>query len=165
MIFLTVGSQFPFDRLVKAVDQAFEGGQLNGEMYGQIGETSYQPRNFRAVPYMEKQAFDDCMQEASAIISHAGIGTISMALDRGKPLLVMPRLKIHGEAVNDHQMAIVRKFEEQGHMLVAYDVDELSEKIKRLKTFVGTKRKARPEAVAQRIAEFLSELVNRSGRR
>lgn len=165
MIFLTVGSQFPFDRLVRAVDQAFESGQLNGEMYGQIGDTSYQPRNFRAVPYMEKQAFDDYMQKASAIISHAGMGTISMALDRDKPLLVMPRLKRHGEAVNDHQIAIVRKFEELGHMLVAYDTDELPEKIRRLKTFVLTKRAARPEAVARRIAEFLSELANRGGRR
>jgi hypothetical protein len=62
-------------------------------------------------------------------------------------------------------MAIVRKFEELGHMLVAYDADELPEKIRRLKTFEVTKRTARPEAVAQRIAEFLSELADQVGRR
>jgi hypothetical protein len=50
-------------------------------------------------------------------------------------------------------------------MLVAYDADELPEKIRRLKTFEVTKRTARPEAVAQRIAEFLSELADQVGRR
>jgi UDP-N-acetylglucosamine transferase subunit ALG13 len=165
MIFLTVGTQFPFDRLVKAVDQALGNGQLNGEICAQIGESSYEPRNFPAVARMDKHQYDERIHEASAIISHAGMGTISMALDKNKPLLVMPRLKKYGEAVNDHQVAIARKFEELGHLLVAYDAEELPEKIKQLKTFELTKRTATPEAVADRIAGFLCELANEGGRR
>ncbi|MFC1633193.1 glycosyltransferase [Planctomycetota bacterium] len=165
MIFLTVGTQFPFDRLVKAVDQALGNGQLNGEICAQIGDSSYRPLNFQAVSSMEKHLFDERMHEASAIISHAGMGTISMALEKDKPLLVMPRLKKYGEVVNDHQVAIARKFEELGHLLVAYEPEELPEKIKRLKTFELVKRTAAPEAVADRIAGFLHELANESGRR
>lgn len=165
MIFLTVGTQFPFDRLVKAVDQAFGNGHLEGEVYAQIGESAYRPHNFPAVPRMEKHLFDERMRDASAIISHAGMGTISMALDKGKPLLVMPRLKKYGEAVNDHQVAIARKFEELGHMLVAYNAEELPAKIRQLETFELTKRTATPEAVAERIAGFLRELSYESGRR
>lgn len=165
MIFLTVGTQFPFDRLVKAVDQALGNGQINGEVCAQIGDSAYQPRHFPAVSHMEKHLFDERMHEASAIISHAGMGTISMALEKDKPLLVMPRLKKYGEVVNDHQVAIARKFEELGHLLVAYKPEELPEKIRQLKTFELTKRKAAPEAVAGRIAGFLSELANESGRR
>jgi UDP-N-acetylglucosamine transferase subunit ALG13 len=49
MIFLTVGTQFPFDRLVRAVDEAFDNGAIDEEVFAQIGETSYRPRNFEQV--------------------------------------------------------------------------------------------------------------------
>ena len=163
MIFLTVGTQFPFDRLVKAVDMAFSNGNLNGEIYAQIGESSYEPQSFPAVPSMEKHLFDEQLHNASAIISHAGMGTISMALELDKPLLVMPRRKKYGEVVNDHQVALAGKFEALGHMLVAYEADELPEKIRQLKTFELTRRKATPEAVAGRIAGFLQELSKQGG--
>src|SRR5512143_1471526 len=110
MIFLTVGTQFPFDRLVSAVDNLIEQGLIAEEVFAQVGETSYQPRNFEAVPTLEKGSFDAQIKQATAIIGHAGIGTISCALGNGKPLLVMPRLSKYGEVVNDHQVAIAGRF-------------------------------------------------------
>ncbi|MBA7651210.1 hypothetical protein ES703_59027 [subsurface metagenome] len=159
MIFLTVGTQFPFDRLVKCVDDAVSQNGFKEEIFAQIGESSYRPRNFEGVSSLEKRLFDKRIREASGIISHAGIGTIMMALDNRKPLLVMPRLRKYGEVVNDHQVAIARKFEELGHILVAYDTKDLLQKMKQLRTFVPRKRKAQPHAVAERIARFLNELV------
>jgi UDP-N-acetylglucosamine transferase subunit ALG13 len=96
--------------------------------------------------------------EASSIISHAGIGTIKIALDNNKPLLVMPRLKKYGEVVNDHQVATARKFEELGHILAVYEAEDLPDCIRRLKDFVPTERKANPDAVADRIRDFLNNL-------
>ena len=96
MIFLTVGTQFPFDRLVKAVDDVFDDGLIDEEIFAQIGESSYKPRNFECVNTLDKRRFDRLIQETSGIISHAGVGTITMALDNEKPLLVMPRLARHG---------------------------------------------------------------------
>jgi len=159
MIFLTVGTQFPFDRLVKCVDDAVSQDGFKEEIFAQIGESSYRPRNFEGVSSLEKRLFDKRIREASGIISHAGMGTIMMALDNRKPLLVMPRLSKYGEVVNDHQVAIARKFEELGHILVAYDTKDLLQKMKQLRTFVPRKRKAQPEAVANRIAQFLDELA------
>ncbi len=158
MIFLTVGTQFPFDRLVKAVDEYLDERLIEEEIYAQICNSLYRPRNFRYVESLEKSKFDSLMQQASGIISHAGMGTITMGLDCDKPLLVMPRLAKHGEVVNDHQVAIAKKFEELKHLLVAYEVEELPEKIEQLKTFVPRKRQAQPEAVARRIASFLNDL-------
>ncbi len=158
MIFLSVGTQFPFDRLVRAVDDAFDLGLINEEVFAQIGETSYRPRNFESVASLEKKLFDKHLKESSSIISHAGMGTIAMALDNNKPLLVIPRLKKYGEVVNDHQAAIARKFSELGHLLVAYDVAELPDRICQLKHFVPRKRKSDPDAVANRIREFLNDL-------
>lgn len=162
MIFLTVGTQFPFDRLVRAVDNIFDEGSLDEEIFAQIGKSSYRPRNFESVAFMEKKVFDKYMKEASGIISHAGVGTIMMALDNEKPLLVMPRLKKYGEVVNDHQIDIARKFEELGHILVAYEAKELPGKMEQLRTFVPRKREARPQAVAERITSFLNNLAANS---
>ena len=158
MIFLTVGTQFPFDRLVKAVDDVFDEGLIDEEIFAQIGETSYKPRNFESAASLEKKAFDKRLKEASGIIGHAGIGTITMALKNHKPLLVMPRMKRYREHVNDHQVDTARKFEELGHILAVYDAKDLLNGIRKLKNFVPTERKANPEAVADRIRRFLNSL-------
>lgn len=163
MIFLTVGTQFPFDRLVKSVDQMISQNGFREEIFAQIGESSYRPHNFEGIPFLEKHLFDKYISEASSIISHAGMGTIMMALDKRKPLLAMPRLAKYDEVVNDHQVAIARKFEEFGQILVAYDAKDLSQKVKQLRTFMPRKREAQPKAVAERISQFLNE-ISKKGR-
>ena len=158
MLFLTVGTQFPFDRLVRAIDSIIDKGLISETLFAQIGESSYKPRNFESAACLEKGVFDDYLKQASAIIGHAGMGTITMALSNHKPLLAMPRLKRYHEVVNDHQLAIAKKFEELGHILVAYDTKDLPERIHQLKTFVPRERKANPEAVADRISCFLNSM-------
>jgi len=156
MIFLTVGTQFPFDRLVKAVDELVGRNGFDEEIYAQIGDSSYQPRNFKAIPLLEKKVFDKRISEASCIVSHAGMGIMTMALDNEKPLLVMPRLRRYREVVNDHQVAIAKKFEQLGYVLAAYSVEELPEKIQQLSTFTPKKRVSQVQLVAGRITEFLN---------
>ncbi len=158
MIFLTVGTQFPFDRLVKAVDKAAGTNGFDEHIVAQIGESSYCPENFEAAPALEKAVFDEHLSKADSIISHAGMGTIAMALDHRKPLLVMPRLKKYGEVVNDHQLAIAKKFEQLGYLLVAYSVEDVQIKMKQLKSFVPQERQPCPDIVAARISTFLNEL-------
>jgi UDP-N-acetylglucosamine transferase subunit ALG13 len=162
MIFLTVGTQFPFDRLVYAVDNIIDDGFIKEEIFAQIGESSYKPRNFKSVTSLDKNLFDSWMQKASGIISHAGMGVITMALDNRKPLLVMPRLRKYREVVHDHQVAIAQRFEQLGHLLAAYSEDELPNKLQQLKTFVPLKRENQAKAVADRIADFLKSLTNKT---
>ncbi len=158
MIFLTVGTQFPFDRLVRAVDEWLDHDSFGEEVYAQMGESAYVPRHFEAVASLDKAAFDQRFQQASAIISHAGMGTITMALEHGKSLLAMPRLKRYREVVSDHQGPLAEKFEALGHILLARDERELDGKFRQLRTFVPRPRKADPGAVAGRIGRFLESL-------
>jgi beta-1,4-N-acetylglucosaminyltransferase len=160
MIFLPVGTQFGFDRLVKAVDQAIEDGIVPDTVFAQIGPGSYLPKRMKYVVSLGKEAFDETLNSCKAIISHAGMGNISLALKLGKPLLVMPRRKQYGEVVNDHQVDTARKFEELGHILVAYNERELAEKIKLLKTFVLKPRIPNHQGVIDRIESFLRRLEN-----
>lgn len=158
MIFLTVGTQFPFDRLVKAVDMAVETGRITERVFAQTAEGSYKPRHFSTQPSLDKEVFDEYVRKATGIISHAGIGSMTIAMACDKPMLVMPRLKKYGEVVNDHQVAIARKFAESGHVLLANDEEELLEKITKLPFFIPRQRIAQPELVTRRVMGFLDEL-------
>lgn len=157
MIFLAVGTQFGFDRLVRAVDEAIEKGNIADSVFAQIGPGDYMPKRMEYVTSLEKEAFDQTLDSCEAIISHAGIGNISLALKAAKPMLVMPRRSKYGEVVNDHQVDTARKFEQLGHVLVAYDTDELPDKIKQLKTFVPKPRVPNRQGVIDRITTFLAQ--------
>ncbi len=165
MIFLTVGTILPFDRLVRAVDEAVGRGLIQDKVFAQIGKTKAIPRHIESADVLDKDTFGAKVDQASSIISHAGMGSITMALTHNKPLLVMPRLKRYGEHVNDHQLGTAKKFEELGCIVVAYTEDELPEKVRQLETFVPKKRTAAPEAVARRIADFLGVLTKENQRR
>ncbi len=155
MIFLTVGTQFGFDRLVKAVDEALESGTLSEPVFAQVGPGNYVPRHMDYTEALEKQAFEEMLDSCEGIISHAGIGTITLAMKCQKPLLVMPRMSRYGEVVNDHQVATAHKFEQSGHVLAAYQEYELPDKIRQLKTFVPEPRVPGSQGVIDRICQFL----------
>jgi len=158
MIFLTVGTQFPFDRLVKMVDEACDRHLIEEEIFAQIGKSSYQPRNFQFVNTLDRICFDRYVQGASSIISHAGMGVITSALDNQKPLLAMPRLREHSEVVNNHQVDIAKKFEQLGHILVLYKQEELTRKLTALKSFTPTPRTSQLKPLADKLTNFLKTL-------
>jgi len=158
MIFLTVGTQFPFDRLIKAVDKAVRDVLADEEIFAQIGDSSYEPVNFKATKRMNAELFDKYVRNCSAIISHSGMGTIEAALSNSKPMLVMPRLKRFGEVVNDHQAAIAKNFDAEGYLLAAYDENDIRKKLIELKTFIPKKRINSSDGVINRISQFLNSI-------
>ncbi len=128
MIFLTVGAQMPFDRLVRAVD-AWAARAGNGSIFAQIGRGGYRPAHLRHVEFLEPRAFRNAFNAATAIVAHAGMGTIINALELGKPILVMPRRGDLAETRNDHQLATARRFRELGLVEVAFDETELPDRL------------------------------------
>ena len=159
MIFLTVGTLFPFTRLVKAVDDAVANLSIKEKVFAQIGDDSYLPENIEYVRSLEKCEYDRYIHEASALISHAGMGSISLALSMNKPLLVMPRTRCRNEHVNDHQVDTARKFESLGHVLVAYDAAELPERMTQLHSFKPKVRETHVYAVASRLYRYFEMLM------
>jgi len=162
MIFVTVGTQFPFDRLVRAVDDAAGRGAVTQELYAQIGVGGYRPRNMEWVETLERDAYVRMVGQAEALVAHAGTGTILDALAARKPVLVLPRLRKYREAVNDHQAAMARKFASLGYVLMAADASEITDKIQHLAAFMPKERKAKPEGVIERVRAFLGEAARSS---
>lgn len=161
MIFLAVGTEFPFDRLVRAIDQIALRIPSEERILAQIGCGGYRPRCMDWVEMMEKSHFDEMMRGSVAVISHAGIGTIIRALELHKPVLVMPRLRKYGEHVNDHQVSTARKFESLGYVLAAYRTQDLICGMDRLRTFRPRSRRAQTDLVVTYIKSFLDNLCGR----
>jgi UDP-N-acetylglucosamine transferase subunit ALG13 len=127
MIFVTIGTQEPFDRLIKVIDQIAP--ELGEEVIVQTFETDYEIKNMRVLGFIPPRDFDEYFEKASLIISHAGMGTIISALVKQKSLIVMPRMVEYGEHRNDHQMSTAKRFDELKYINVAYNETELAEKV------------------------------------
>lgn len=123
-IFLTVGTQAPFDRLVKLIDDWVK-GKKNVDVFGQIGKYKYQPKNFSFVETLNEIDFNNYFKDADLIISHAGMGTIIKSCEIGKPIIVLPRLMRYKEHRNDHQVNTVEGLSKAGYIYHCYDDTDL----------------------------------------
>jgi UDP-N-acetylglucosamine transferase subunit ALG13 len=131
VIFVTVGTQLPFDRLIGAVD-AWAGQGAGSDIFAQVGPTELAPRHIEYQRFISPGECRERMLGASAVVAHAGMGTILTALEMGKPVLVLPRRAALGEHRNDHQLATARRFAETGRVSVAFDEHELPAKLDEL---------------------------------
>ena len=156
LIFLTVGTQFGFDRLVMAVDECLSTGGVREEIFAQIGPGKYVPAYMKCVRTLEHGEYERILQSCNQIISHAGIGSIATAMRLQKPMLVMPRQKRYNEVVNDHQVKTSQKFEKMGYILAAYDTSDLEEKLNCLQDFVPKQRVPNRNGVYACISDYMS---------
>jgi UDP-N-acetylglucosamine transferase subunit ALG13 len=131
VIFVTVGTDMPFNRLVREVDAwAREAGRQ--DVFAQIGETDWHPEHIAWSRFLQPPEFARRFSEADVVVAHAGMGTILSALQWGKPILVMPRRASLGEQRNEHQLATAQRLLELGKINVAMDVAELRSKLDHL---------------------------------
>lgn len=131
MIFVTVGTDLPFDRMLRVID-AWAGDSGRDDVFAQIGEGAWEPENIRFANFLQPPEFAEYFKQASVIISHAGMGTILSALHHRKPILVMPKRASLGEHRNEHQLASARRMMELGNVNVAFDEAELRARLDRL---------------------------------
>jgi UDP-N-acetylglucosamine transferase subunit ALG13 len=128
MIFVTTGTQAPFNRLVKVMDALAT--ELDGEeIIVQASGVNFETKNVKVVGFLHPLEYNRIFNEARLVISHAGMGSIVSALTKGKPIIVIPRKAELGEHRDDHQVDSARKMEALGYVPVAYDESQLKSKI------------------------------------
>ena len=152
MIFVTVGGQLPFDRLVHAVDQ-WASEQQRADVFAQIGKAASPPNHIQWQRLLSPPDFQAKAREAQVIIAHAGMGSILTALDFGKPIVIMPRRAHLGEHRNDHQWATVEHLSKDVGVVVAADEDELVDQLGRLNELRSPTEKRSQEYT--RLLDFL----------
>lgn len=151
MIFMTMGTQEPFDRLVRAVDLWYGQSDRSHALFGQIAEdrrARYEPSNFEWVARLSPVDYATRFKQADLIVSHAGMGSILTALSHGKPIVVMPRLAHLREHRNDHQLATVKQLRDRPGIHVAEDETKLGPLLDHVLANLGTPREAPIPALA-----------------
>ena len=124
MIFVTVGTQLPFERLVCAVDE-WAGNNKDKTVFIQLGQTLFRPNNCEFSALIDPTRWEQLFQESELIVSHAGMGTILKSIQYDKPLILIPRLASLGEHRNDHQVATASKFGSYSNIKVVKEISDL----------------------------------------
>jgi UDP-N-acetylglucosamine transferase subunit ALG13 len=106
MIFVTIGSMFPFDRMIRAMDvwAAAQQTAPQEEILAQIGEGRFEPRHMTWVRRLERPDYAAAIARARVVVAHAGVGSIVAAGEQGKPIVVLARRAALGEHTSDHQV-------------------------------------------------------------
>jgi len=131
VIFVSVGSMMPFDRLVRAAD-AWAAAHPATDVLIQLGNGKHLPTHARHVRLMPPGEYRHLVETAELFVAHAGMGSIIGAIQAGRPLLMLPRRAALGEHNNDHQLATVRNVANRPGLHHVESEDELGAAIDRL---------------------------------
>jgi len=157
-IFVVVGSQYPFDRLIKAVDN-WASNRSDVSITGQIGESSYRPRHMKYFQTLNVKDFNACFSESDIIISHAGMGVILKSLMENKPIIVLPRRLKFKELTTDHQLDTARALFKMNYVNVAMDAEELIHYLEKPDQILSKRRigEFASESLIQSLREFIEK--------
>ncbi len=131
MIFVTVGTQLPFDRLIRGMDLWAETNKKPEVIAqtGKLGPQNYVPRHMVHMPALNPDDFDTYCQDADLIVAHAGTGSLLKAQACKTPLLMMPRRADMGEHRNDHQSAMAKGLQDRPGVQLVFEEDALPQAV------------------------------------
>jgi len=158
MIFASVGSMLPFDRLVQAVDE-WAARNPQEEVFIQIGEGAYEPRHAPFVRMMPHQEYRRRLEECTLFVAHVGMGSILQGLEIRKQMLLMPRQAELKEHTTDHQLHTADRFRHTPGLMIVDDASALQTAMTRLLAepltpSEGISPHAQPALIAK-VADFL----------
>jgi UDP-N-acetylglucosamine transferase subunit ALG13 len=158
VIFVSVGSMLPFDRLVMAADD-WAKANPDEPVFIQIGEGEYEPRHAPWVRIMPHGEYMQRIRDCDLFVAHVGMGSILQGLEIRKQMLLLPRLAAQREHTTDHQLHTAARFRETPGLMIVDDVATLQAQMTSLlkapmKASDGIPRFASPE-FTDRIAGFL----------
>lgn len=160
MIFVTLGSQkFQFDRLLKELDKLVESGVVCDEIIAQIGASTYIPKHYESIRFMDREKFAETMDRCSVVITHGGTGVIIGAVKKRKKVIAVPRLSRHGEHVDDHQLQLLHQFDDLKIICACYDVEHLGDCYKQLEEMEFRPYISNTHVIIQSIDEYLQQLL------
>jgi beta-1,4-N-acetylglucosaminyltransferase len=125
LILVTVGTpRQGFERLVKAMDLL--ASEINEQVVIQFGCSSYVPRYSKYFSFTTNAKMEQLIHEARIVVTHAAAGGIILPLKLRKPLVVVPRLKVHHEHFDDHQVQLAKALADYGKVILVMDPTPLS---------------------------------------
>lgn len=121
MIFVTVGTHDQnFNRLVRGADEL--AGLIDEQVVIQRGCSDYLPKRAQYFDWTTSKEMENWIEKSRVVIAQAGAGTIMMALQSRKPLVLAPRLSEYKENHNDHQVQLASALNEAGSAVLLVDL-------------------------------------------
>lgn len=118
MIFITLGTQpCDFSRCLKMVEDLIKIKDIEDDVLAQTGYTSYHPQGVKCVDFLSEDKFQQCIESASIVISHAGAGALFSSIKKRKKIIAVARLKDYGEMIDNHQLELVKKLSQGGYII------------------------------------------------
>ena len=123
-VVVTLGThpRYTFPRLLARLVDVLPPGL---DVLWQVGATriARMPADARvSVPVDEMRR---AMREADVVVSHAGVGSALAAMQAGRRAVYVPRRRLHGEHVDDHQVAMARELQSRD-LVLAREADEVT---------------------------------------
>ncbi len=156
MVLVLLGTQNnDFTRLLKAVQENIDNKVIEDEVVVQAGFTKFDSKDMKIFDFIDKEKLFELIDKADLIITHGGVGSIIASLKKGKKVIVVPRQKKYGEHVNNHQLQIAKKFEQDGYVKYALDLNELGNIILEMKDFKPKKFENNKSNVVSIVENFI----------
>lgn len=161
MIFITLGSQkFQFNRLLKAIDDLLEKGQINDEVFAQIGHSDYKPLHFQYKNFLDRDEFSEKIKEADIVITHGGTGAIINAVKAEKKVIAVPRRAKYGEHVDDHQLQVIEQFKDLNLICVCEECEELGDILSQIGKMQFASYTSNTQTIIFHIEEYLESIID-----
>jgi len=154
VIFVTIGSMFPFDRLIQRMDEWAQ-AHPEAELLAQIGDGAYAPTHMPWVRRLDQVDFARKVAEADLVVAHAGMGSVITASQFRKPIVMLPRLKEWDEHTTDHQIATANWLRDKPGVYIADADADLGPRIAEALAAGGP---AEPTFAAEAPDEFIARL-------
>lgn len=156
MILVTVGSQkFQFNRLLEKIDELIDRRIITDKVFAQIGVSDYKPKNYEYKDFTTQDEFNELLDKSTTVITHAGTGIIVNAVKKEKKVIAVPRLEKHGEHVDDHQIQLIKQFEELNFIEPCYELDDLDKKLKKIKNKKYNKYVSNTDTIIESIKMYI----------
>lgn len=161
MIFVTVGTEkFPFDRLLKTIDEGISSGEIKHDVFAQSGTSRYAPVNYEHTAFLPFTEMVEKIQQADMVVSHSGVGSTLLCLSLGKIPVLFPRFEQLGEHLDNHQLEFTRQMEKHGKVLAAYNEQELPAMISLYQAKVALLQDAKTMPGKEALLTFLESTLN-----
>ena len=136
MILVLLGTQNnSFHRLLEEVQKNIDNGNIKEEVIVQKGYTKFESEKMTLYNQLPLDEIKQLTEKADLIITHGGVGSIINSIEKNKKVIAIPRLKKYSEHVNDHQLDIIKSFNELGYIIGLNGVEELEDALKNVQDF------------------------------
>ncbi len=158
MILVLLGTQNnSFHRLLEEIQKNINNGNIKEQVVVQRGHTKFESNDMTLYNEVPLTEFEKLIDDASLVITHGGVGSIISSIEKEKKVIAVPRLKKYKEHVNDHQLDIIKSFDDMGHIIGVAGVEELENALKRVSTFEPKKYIKNTGNILKIIEDFIEK--------